>query len=303
VIERTRDHKLVEELVDSGQLTPQQARASALAHVVTRALGGRSPREATVKPGSPGHVWKLFGGDRVVVVSDGVCDLVDDDEIARITSEGTIEAVRDRLVELSLERGGHDNITCIVAEWGGPDWIEEEVATPVMRPGRELDDLLQDERTLHPDSLPHDEPSTTDPGGEVTARLPLLDSQRDASVRRGDVDDGRVTEEIAHDAASDQGPAPRTEPVERLPVAPLQRTPPPATREPGRSAPDPQADAATEPSAGPRTATPPGTRSRPYTPPAPPPDPGGTMRFDWRFLVVVGLGLGLVVAILGYFTR
>src|SRR5688500_5989844 len=50
VVFRTRDHKLVEELVDAGQLTPEEARDSALAHVVTRALGGRSLNEPAVHP-------------------------------------------------------------------------------------------------------------------------------------------------------------------------------------------------------------------------------------------------------------
>jgi serine/threonine protein phosphatase PrpC len=280
VIERTRDHKLVEELVDSGQLTPAQARASALAHVVTRALGGRSVREATVKPGSPGHVWKLLRGDRVVVMSDGVCDLLDDDEIARVTCEGTIEGARDRLVEIALKRGGHDNITAVVAEWTGPDWVEEEIATPVMRPGRELDDLLQDESTLHPDALP------------------LLDT-----VGPQDPDDGRVTEEITADrsgrfpgADSDPGADPRptglpadapTLPVAPLadppamPVAPLsavRATPPPADRAAAQE-PPPAAAAAVPPEA---------VRH-------PPPGPPG-VTFDWRFLVAI---VAMVAALLG----
>jgi serine/threonine protein phosphatase PrpC len=293
IVERTRDHKLVEELVDAGQLTPQQARSSSLAHVVTRALGGRSTKEATVKPGSPGHVWKLFRGDRLVVMSDGVCDLVEDDEIAKVLTEGgSVDAIRDRLVELSLERGGHDNITCIVAEWTGPDWVEEEVATPVMRPGRELSDLLQDEATLHPDALPDDRPPPLDPrSDEIT----------------------RVTEEIAHH--------PDARPEERMPVAPLpaagqgptpgagqgeQVTPPtidprsstvatpepaapePAAPEPAAPAPPPAADAAA-PAPSPE-------------PPRHPPDPGG-ITFDWRFLVAF-LGLvALILSFVGWYTR
>lgn len=278
IVERTRDHKLVEELIDSGQLTPQQAKTSSLSHVVTRALGGRSPKEPTVKPASPGHVWKLFRGDRIVVMSDGVCDLVEDEEIvAELTGGPTVEVARDRLVQLSLDRGGHDNITCIVAEWTGPDWVEEEVATPVMRPTREHEDLLPDETTLHPDSIAADDPSQpSEPtSDEVTAP--------------------RVTEEITRSDLF----------LERLPVAPVAAPLATAPTADGPAAeaptgPAPSAAAPTPPPDEPPAAVPSGEAPAPPpsepSPPRHPPDPGG-VRFDWRFLVG---GAGLLAAILGF---
>lgn len=130
MVERTRDHKLVNELIAAGQLTEEEAKHSALAHVVTRALGGRPPSERPVKASSLGHPWKFAHGDVVVLCSDGVCDLVQDDEIARlVTGVDPAQAVRN-LVEISLDRGGHDNITAIVARWDGDDYVEDEKATP-----------------------------------------------------------------------------------------------------------------------------------------------------------------------------
>jgi PPM family protein phosphatase len=131
VVFRTRDHKLVEELVDAGQLTPEEARESALAHVVTRALGGRSVNEPTVHPATLGYPWKLQHDDRILLCSDGVCDLLDDDEISDLLADATPADATSRLVEASLMRGGHDNITCIVAVWDGASWVDEE-STPVM---------------------------------------------------------------------------------------------------------------------------------------------------------------------------
>lgn len=137
VLYRTRDHKLVEELVDAGQLTPDEARESTLAHVVTRALGGRSPAEPAVHPATLGYPWKLQRDDRVLLCSDGVCDLVEDDEIGAMVDRSSPAEGTARLVETSLLRGGHDNITCIVAVWDGASWVDDDAATPIISGGRQ----------------------------------------------------------------------------------------------------------------------------------------------------------------------
>lgn len=121
VVARTRDHKLVEDLVDAGQMTEADARHSTLAHVVTRALGGKTPEEPTVTPQALPHPWRLRHGDRLLVCSDGLTDLVEDSELPALVMDGEPEAVSQRLVEVANERGGHDNITCVVAVWDGPD--------------------------------------------------------------------------------------------------------------------------------------------------------------------------------------
>ncbi len=113
VVERTRDHKLVEELIAAGQLTETEAKNSMLSHVVTRAIGGRSPDEVAVE-GSLTGPWALEAGDRVVLCSDGVCDLLSDEEIAGAVGGTDPKAGGDALVRLAIERGGHDNITAIV---------------------------------------------------------------------------------------------------------------------------------------------------------------------------------------------
>ena len=136
VIDRTRDHKLVEDLVDAGQLTREEARYSTLAHVVTRALGGRPVSEPVVRAATLGYPWKLMHGDRILVCSDGLSDLVEDDELPPLLAEGDPDAITSALVDLANLRGGHDNITCIVAVWDGPSWVEDEVATPVMAASR-----------------------------------------------------------------------------------------------------------------------------------------------------------------------
>ena len=71
ILSRTRDHKLVEDLVDAGQMSASDARHSSLAHVVTRALGGKSKGEPGVTPALLPKAWKLAPGDRILLCSDG----------------------------------------------------------------------------------------------------------------------------------------------------------------------------------------------------------------------------------------
>jgi protein phosphatase len=131
IVDRTRDHKLVEELVEAGQITHDEAKVSAFAHVVTRALGGRSVRDPPVHPGQLGYPWKLHTGDRILVCTDGVTDLVSDDELPTLVARHTPDEAAHELVQAALDRGGHDNITCIVAAWDGPSWVEDEAAVPL----------------------------------------------------------------------------------------------------------------------------------------------------------------------------
>jgi hypothetical protein len=72
----------------------------------------------------------------VLLCSDGVCDLVEDDEISAMIDRSSPAEGTARLVETALLRGGHDNITCIVAVWDGATWVDEEAATPIISPGR-----------------------------------------------------------------------------------------------------------------------------------------------------------------------
>ncbi len=136
VVDRTRDHKLVNELVDAGELSLAEAKVSSLAHVVTKALGGRGPNEPAIIPDSLAHPWKLKTGDMILLCSDGLCDLVDDEELGRVVGGEDLGADLDHLVQMALDRGGHDNITIILARWDGPDFSEEDQETPVFTDAR-----------------------------------------------------------------------------------------------------------------------------------------------------------------------
>ena len=107
----TRDHTYVQLLLDSGELTQEEAAKFPARHLLINALGGSSEDvEVDVDQ------MKLASGDRLLLCSDGLTDLVDDDKICDVLTEFRPSADACRtLVDLALERGGRDNITAIVA--------------------------------------------------------------------------------------------------------------------------------------------------------------------------------------------
>ena len=109
----TRDHTYLQLLIDSGQLTKEQAADFRLRHVLVNALGGLN-EEVEVDVDQA----ELSNGDRILMCSDGLTDLVDDDTIRRVLVEqpDSKEACQ-RLIDLALERGGKDNVTVIVASY------------------------------------------------------------------------------------------------------------------------------------------------------------------------------------------
>ncbi|MBN2797800.1 MAG: serine/threonine-protein phosphatase [Deltaproteobacteria bacterium] len=117
--ERTADHKLLEALIQMGTLTREEAERSSNAHVITRAIGGRRPGEEPVDPELLDHPWALAPGDRLLLCSDGLADLVSDEEVSSLTASAPVEEACQALVRLALERGGHDDTTVVIAEWEG----------------------------------------------------------------------------------------------------------------------------------------------------------------------------------------
>jgi protein phosphatase len=118
----TRDHTFAQLLVDAGQLAPADVAHSPHRHVLTNALGGSS---ADVQVDT--DRLRLEDGDRLLLCSDGLTDLVDDGSIASILLETTRSSdACDRLVQRALDAGGRDNVTVIVAAYQ----IPEEAARP-----------------------------------------------------------------------------------------------------------------------------------------------------------------------------
>jgi len=106
----TRDHSMVQELVDHGLLTQEQATRHPDANRITRALGMAPDVEAELSPEPVPYV----AGDVFVLCSDGLSDLVEDSEILATVIDEQAEQATVKLVDLANARGGHDNVTVVM---------------------------------------------------------------------------------------------------------------------------------------------------------------------------------------------
>lgn len=105
------DHSYVQELVDSGEITPLAARVHPQRNVVTRALGVDSGVEPDLWLRSPA------AGERFLLCSDGLSGELDDATIAEVLSTSvSADAAARELVRRALEAGGHDNVTVLVLD-------------------------------------------------------------------------------------------------------------------------------------------------------------------------------------------
>ena len=113
----TRDHTYAQMLVDCGRLDECDVASSGVRHILTNALGG-STEHVDVDV----DVIRLESGDRLLLCSDGLTDLVEDDALTdTLAATPASEEACDRLVQLALDRGGRDNVTVIVAGYTFPD--------------------------------------------------------------------------------------------------------------------------------------------------------------------------------------
>jgi serine/threonine protein phosphatase PrpC len=120
----TKDHTFAQLLVDIGQIHPSEAATSKVRHVLTNVVGGTS-QAFTVDV----DLLRLDDGDRLLLCSDGLTDLVDDETIASTLNDAPASNdACQRLLQLALDRGGRDNITVIVAAYAFPTSAEPEPA-------------------------------------------------------------------------------------------------------------------------------------------------------------------------------
>jgi serine/threonine protein phosphatase PrpC len=127
LVQVTIDHSEVQELVEAGVITRDEARVHPRRNIVTRALG--------TTPASRPDRWLLpaIPGDRYMVCSDGLYSEVQDERIATLLASGTPQGAAETLVAAAEAAGGHDNITVIVIDVIGfgdlGDYSEADVPT------------------------------------------------------------------------------------------------------------------------------------------------------------------------------
>jgi PPM family protein phosphatase len=107
----TRDHTLVQSLVDDGRLTPEAAATHPQRSLLLRALDGRTEAEPDLS------VRDVKVGDRYLLCSDGLSDVVTEQTLHKtLITIADPDAAVIQLIELAIRSGGPDNITCIVAD-------------------------------------------------------------------------------------------------------------------------------------------------------------------------------------------
>ena len=115
----TQDHSLVMEQVRRGYITLEQAQKSEMQNIILRALGSEEAVEADIED------LVAMPGDLLLMTSDGLTRHVPDEEILAIVQEpGTLEQACSRLVETAKQRGGDDNITCLLVRIVDRPWYQ-----------------------------------------------------------------------------------------------------------------------------------------------------------------------------------
>ncbi|GAA3903583.1 MerR family transcriptional regulator [Streptomyces gulbargensis] len=106
----TRDHTVVQDMIDAGELTPAEAAAHPDRPLLLRALDGTTPAapDLTVHEARP--------GDRYLLCTDGLSAVVPTDDIRRALAHGTPDETVHELTALAHARGGPDNLACVVAD-------------------------------------------------------------------------------------------------------------------------------------------------------------------------------------------
>lgn len=106
----TRDHSLLQEQIDNGIITPDQAKYSSSRNLVTRALGSDFSVRADI------NEFPALSGDIYLLCSDGLSDMLDDEKIRSImfTFPGSLDELADRLVSQANEAGGRDNVSVVL---------------------------------------------------------------------------------------------------------------------------------------------------------------------------------------------
>ena len=113
-VQLTKDQSLTQRLVDAGELTEEEAETSVRRNIILQALGPDAKISVDLT------TQELRRGDTLVLCSDGLSGQVKREEIAEaVGRQQNLEALGTQLIDLANERGGPDNITVVIARFGG----------------------------------------------------------------------------------------------------------------------------------------------------------------------------------------
>jgi protein phosphatase len=184
LIDRTRDHTRVAQMITHGILTAEEARNHPDSHVLVQALGGSPGVQKSFKP----EVWteplELRSGDVVLLCSDGLYDFIEDHELYPLIEGRDYQDAVTRLIQTANERGGADNITVILLVAGQPE-VPRRVKGPQVARRETLPDgmpMLAPEPSGRAELVP--EPRRREPAAPVLPAAPAAAVSAGSSGRR-----------------------------------------------------------------------------------------------------------------------
>jgi len=114
ITQLTHDHTLTQQKVDRGIIRPEQAGMDPDHNILTRSMGAEPTVRVDVFP-----PLQLAPDDVILLCSDGLTDMLDDGEIARLVDRNPPKRAARRLIDAANKRGGADNISVVIARAGG----------------------------------------------------------------------------------------------------------------------------------------------------------------------------------------
>ncbi len=165
----TRDHSMVQGMIDAGLLTEEQAMGHPDSNKITRALGMKPEVDVDVRP----EPMELFPGDILLTSSDGLTDLALGPDILGATRQalasGGVENACNLLVKMANDRGGHDNITVQMARVSevGPKHTTIAGAPSPLAPKQMPDTVTMTAAGRPPAASPYAPAQATPPAGPI----------------------------------------------------------------------------------------------------------------------------------------
>ena len=120
----TKDHSLVQMLIDKGELTSEDAHNHPMSNVITQCLGAAT---SSINPGT--RIYQFAHNDVLLLCTDGLCGLCSDDEIMKVMADcEDLPTMKSRLIEEALNAGGHDNVTVAICHVDAPSLSKSDAA-------------------------------------------------------------------------------------------------------------------------------------------------------------------------------
>ncbi len=121
----TKDHSHIQQMIDGGLISPEDAEDHPDANIITRSLGAKPTIEVDIRP----EPLTIYPGDLFLLCTDGLCGLANDHDIQNVLAQGrTAKETCDDLINVALNKGGYDNVTVQVVSFEREPG--EEIAPP-----------------------------------------------------------------------------------------------------------------------------------------------------------------------------